>query len=133
MDDLKIRLNYFVAYNHLIPALAHLCACVEILQALQSNHHHDITKENVRQILPILNGGQRGYHCGHNLAGGEQDIPKSILSVVDFNPMKAQQHIHSTVLQMHVETTFSSISMEQLPIGSISIMLRFLRGLLQVN
>ena len=57
MEDLKNGLKYLVvAYNHLIPAPAHLSACVESVQALQPNHHHDVTKENIRKR------GQSGHH-----------------------------------------------------------------------
>ena len=57
MEDLKNGLKYLVvAYNHLIPAPAHLSACVDSVQALQPNHHHDVTKDNIRQIVPVLYG-----------------------------------------------------------------------------
>ena len=56
MDDLKTGLKYLDTYNHLIPAPAHLSAFVESVQAVQPNHHHYVTKDNIRQILPVLSG-----------------------------------------------------------------------------
>ena len=52
MDDLKTGLKYLDAHYHLIPAPAHLSACVESIKAVQPNHHHDVIKENIRKRGP---------------------------------------------------------------------------------
>ena len=46
--------------NLLIPGFAHLPASVEALNVLETDHQHDVTKQEVRHRAPALN-----KHIGH--------------------------------------------------------------------
>ena len=87
MDDLKTGLKYLDTYNHLIPAPAHLSACVESVQAVQPNNHYDVTKDMLDmllllfgevildvEVIPDLIHGPLLDDVGNGLAGGEQEV-----------------------------------------------------------